>query len=434
MYPPLSALAYVPASAAHTPVLVILIGAIFAQSYYLVPLGVACYWTCARNRSLSLVVLSSLVFWSQQSPGLWQSQSWIHADAPALGLALLACVATFRYTESESNRDLCVAVATAWLAIWTKQVAIGVLPALALWILCVRGPRKCAAFVGWSAVTGGALAACVGLAFNVEGMRLNLFVIPAQVSWVGRIPYNLVRALTELLRDALVPIAVLIGGVLYSRWHAEEREPWHDWARRQPWLLPALVGMFNVPISVLGRVKAGGLENNLSFSLYFWMAAAGLFVLSHHQMLDREGRTPRASRYRILVCTLTVWLALLSLPQSLRVFLTVLPPGNYGSQISYDTIRRNPGRYYFPDYPLYHLLAEDQLFNFSAAVRDREIRAGIPVSPGQMQTHVPPEFEVLCIEGDTPQAKIREQHFADFSQQIDTLSTAGFRCYTRERD
>jgi len=137
MYPPLSALAYVPASAAHTPVLVILIGAIFAQAYYLVPLGVACYWTCAQNRSLSLVVLSSLVFWSQQSPGLWQSQSWIHADAPALGLALLACVATFRYTESESNRDLCVAVVTAWLAIWTKQVAIGVLPALALWILCV---------------------------------------------------------------------------------------------------------------------------------------------------------------------------------------------------------------------------------------------------------------------------------------------------------
>ena len=434
MYPPFSALAYIPASAAYTPVLAILMAAIIAQAYYVIPLGVACYRTSVRNGSLALVVLSFLVFWSQQSAGLWQSQSWVHADAPALGLTLLACVATFRYTESESNRALCLAIAGAWLAIWTKQVAIGVLPALALWILYVRGPRKCAAFVGWSAAAGGVLAVCMGLAFSLEGMWFNLFVIPTQVGWVGRTPFNLIRALTELLREGMIPLAVLIGGVFYSRWYTEGHEPWRDWTRRQPWLLPALVGVVNVPISVLGRVKEGGLENNLSFSLYFWMAAAGMFVLSHHQVLDREGQGLTASRYKIVVGTLAVWMALLSLPQSLRVFLTLLPPGNYSAQVTYDTIRRNPGRYYFPDYPLSHLLAENQLFHFSAAVRDREEWAGISVSPQQMRAHIPPQFDVLCLDvaNGKPQSKIRERHIAGYSQQVDTLSEAGLRCYTRE--
>ena len=377
---------------------------------------------------------SSLAFWSQQSPGLWQSQNWIHADAPALGLALLACVAIFRYTENESNLGLYLGVAAAWLAIWTKQVMIGILPALALWVLLVRGARKCAAFVGWSTVAGAVLAACMGLAFSLEGMWFNLFVIPAQVKWIGRTPFNLVRALTELLREGMVPLSLVISGTLYSWWRAGGHETWRDWGRQQPWLLPALVGVFHIPISVLGRVKAGGMENSLSFSLYFWVAAAGLCVLSHYQALHREGRSQMASRYRIVVGTLTLWLALLSLPQSLRVFLTLLPPGNYGSQIAYDTIRQAPGRYYFPDYPLSHLLAEGQLFHFAAAIRDRESLAGVSVSADHIQAHVPSEFEVLCLDGLTPVEHTRERFLAGTPQPVEVLSNTGFRCYERSHE
>lgn len=436
MYPPLSALAYLPVAAAASPAGAVFIGSLLAQFYYVAPLALACYRTSV-NKIFAFTVLFSLVFLSQQSDALLQSQTWIHADAPALGFGLLACLAAFEYTKTGDGRGLLAAVFMAWLSVWSKQSMVLLFPALATWVFCVQGVRRCAAFVGWSFLNGIVIAAVMGLTFSVEGMWFNMFVIPANVAWTGRIPFNLIRALTELLREATLPLGLLIGGVVYKLLSADAPLDWREWARRQPWLLPALVGFMNVPVSVASRVKLGGAENSLSPSLYFWMAAMGLFLLYQHDALQRLRRSLLATRYRTIVAALTVWLALLSLPQSLRSFLTVLPPWSNESQITYHSIRQSPGRYYFPDYPLAHLLAEGRLYHYAAAVRDRRDWGGIPISQSQLQSHLPPQFGVLCVDSarapDTLM-RIRDKYFPDYSQQTDDMPQSVFHCYSRPED
>jgi hypothetical protein len=432
MYPPLSALAYAPAVVAHSPAYAVFIGSLLAHIYFLAPLGLACYRPSV-GRGLAPFVVFFLVFWSRQSVALLGSQS-VHADAPALGFGLVACLAAFHYTKSNDVRGLAAAVLMAWLSVWSKQTMVLLFPALAAWVLCVRGVRRCAVFVGWSFLAGMVIAVIMGLTFSVEGMWFNMFVIPANVEWTGRIPFNLVGALTELLREAIVPLGVLIGGVTYKLLSADAPLNWRDWARGQPWLLPALIGFFNVPVSVVSRVKLGGGENCLSFSLYFWIAAMGLFVLYEYDALRRLGQSLLASRYRTIVAALTVWLALLSLPQSLRAFVTVLPPWSNESQVTYNSIRQSPGRYYFPDYPLAHLLAEGRLYHYAAAVRDRRDWGGIPISQSQLQSHFPSEFDVLCVDSvratDTLM-RIRDKYFTEYSKQTGDLPQSVFHCYAR---
>ena len=179
MYPPLSALAYAPAVLARSPIYAVFIGSLLAHIYFLAPLGLACFRPSV-SRGLAPFVVFFLVFWSRHSIPLLGSQI-VHADAPALGFGLLACLAAVHYTKSNDLRGLAAAVLMAWLSVWSKQTMVLLFPALAAWVLCVRGVRRCAAFVGWSLLAGMVIAAIMGLTFSVEGMWFNMFVIPA--SW-----------------------------------------------------------------------------------------------------------------------------------------------------------------------------------------------------------------------------------------------------------
>ena len=104
------------------------------------------------------------------------------------------------------------------------------------------------------------------------------------------------------------------------------------------------------------------------------------------------------------------------------------------SQQAYDFLMTHPDtRIYFPAYPLAHLMAEQKLYHFMLAIRDREVEAGVPLSPEQFQAHVPPAPEYVAWSKRLYKTErlIMPGYYAEYvqPQRIDGLPD--FRCFSR---
>lgn len=438
MYPPGWLLAYGPIAGCDTPAGVLALGNALAQCYAFLPVFLLA-WICTRRRTTAFVLAACFVYGACRLRPLYEGCFFPHADAPAMGLALLAAIALWysRHTTPASTRLLYAAACLAAIAVACKQVMVPILPAFACW-LCARGQyRDAARFLGGSLLAGIVLLVLSAWRFGLEGLLLNLVRIPGGHEWVGTTPFNLLRSGSELLNLALMPLILLSLGLAWATasagWPGVRQQ-----VTARAWGLPAILAVFLIPLSLMGRVKVGGAPNSLAPPLYFLIAA----LLALFAELLREPATPGGSpaSRQILKRASAVALAMLALVWSLDVTQSL----RYGvpdlhrslPQQAFNYLTSTGANAYFPGYPLAHLLADNRLFHFTHAVGDRELRGHIPLAPGQGRKHVPAEAAIVCWTRNHMEDERRDvgRYLPGYTVPVSIPELPDFICYARPPD
>lgn len=386
MYMPFSAIAYIPAALVADVGMAASAARALACFYYLLPIYLVCCRLDSEGRSdrpvgLAVFFLATLV--TLASPVLGYSATQIHSDAPALGMAGMACWFTMR-TCAESRRSMVCAACFAWLSVWSKQTMV-VLPfVLPVWWFVVGGARAGVRSGAAVAVTGALVSGAFLLLWGGDAFFFNAVAWPGHLPWKGTAPGSLVTITLELVPHVLPFAAVLLLGLWCSRGSGEETKRW---------MFPTLVSAAMVPLAILGRVKKGGDVNSFSPTLYpLLLACAVRYVWLASRLRYADGVQLGRGWRQWLVGGMAA-LTLLGLPTfvgSAKIYARLRPAD---AECAY--LRSHPGEVYFPWHPLAHLSAEGRLTHHAHSVWERGV-AGYPVPTSHAISGIPKDCRYVC--------------------------------------
>ena len=302
MYPPFSAVAYLPAAIWTRPEPIYRGAALLAQLYDYLPVLLLFLGATrrapdapdrARTRAMAVGGLLLFGFATRNDYGLHACSSWTRADAPAMGFLMAAVavlVAKGGGASPSIGRSAAVGI-LAWTAVWSKQTMAPGLLVPPVWVALAHGRRAGIRFGLAYAVAGVPVAFPFLAAFDVDALIFNAWTFPKRYPWAGEAPLNvLVQTLELTYRSAamMIPIGAWAyrsappagprGRLSAIRWTL----------RRSPWLLPAGIGLAMFPTSVLGVVKVGGFLNCFGPTLYFLLASFFMLLL---RVITRASRT-----------------------------------------------------------------------------------------------------------------------------------------------
>ena len=365
MYGPVAMAAYVPAALVGNAAAAATLGRWAAFAFCVLPLA-ACCRPLARDegRGGRLAVLTVATLAMLLSPALRYSTTYLHADAPALGLSGLACLLSAR----RSGPGVAAAVACA-LAIWTKQTMAPLPVALVAWAWISGGPGRGIRFAATLAAVGLASLAAVALMFDFRSIYLNLVQVPGGVPWRGRAPWNIAETSAELVMHAS---PLLLAWLVAIRSGPARID---DPARSRSRVL-VLAALALAPMAVLGRVKQAGDVNSFGPALYpLLLAVASRFAA----IAPPEPR-------RLLAATIA-GLAILGgwrMIDEVRALAKERPRDTESIYLA-----AHPGTVYFPWNPSVHLAVEGRPTHHLFSAWERGV-AGFPVSETHLRSALPP--------------------------------------------
>ncbi|MDB5352991.1 MAG: hypothetical protein JWN86_4238 [Planctomycetota bacterium] len=362
MYGPIATLAFVPAAMVGDPALAAVLGRWLAFLFTFAPLVACCRLSApAPGRSWRMTVLVVGTFGLLVAPSLRYSTTFLHADAPALGLLGLACLLAAR----PGGPGLGAAIACA-LAILTKQTMATLPPALIVAGWLVAGRAAALRFAAVLCLTGAAFVATTWWLVDRDDLLLNLVKIPGGVPWRGQAPGNLAATVAEMLVHGLPFLAAL--GVFGSCRTDDES------ARRAK--VFAIAALALAPMAVLGRVKQAGDVNSFSPALYpLLLAVASRAAAVGPPLAIRRGT--------VAAMAVLIVFGSMRLAEEIRLLT---------KERAFDTesafLKAHPGEVYFPWNPAAHVAVEGRPTHhlFSAWERGE---AGFPVREAHLRSGLP---------------------------------------------
>ncbi|MDA0989194.1 MAG: hypothetical protein O3A51_00400 [Verrucomicrobia bacterium] len=433
MYPPGWILAYLPTACGQTPTTVMLVGYVLAQCYTVLPVLILCLML-GNWRHSAWVGLAIFMYLSLQSLAMQFACTLPHADAPALGFALMAALSLYGALRHERLRALWVICTAlfACLSVASKQTMVALPVVLLLWSsICADGKFTRRLLISLCVIGGASLGLAL-IWFPLDGMFFNLVTMPGRHPWKGHAPFNLLLVAQELGNLILVPTILVILGAGWMRHLRSAMES----IKHELWPLLVLVAVGFVPFSLLGRVKVGGADSALAPTVYFMCAALVAIILACLSRLEsdavgiRSRTTARATLLGIIFAFASMWM--LQTLQEIRY--GIRPIRANLAQEAYDYLVANPSaKAYFPAYPLAHLLAEDNLYHFALAIADREQEAGFPISEAQRAAHFPLSPDLVCWSKrlfKTERQRVPD-YFTDYRESVVVDALPAFRCYRR---
>jgi len=390
IYGPVTALVYLPATLAQSPTSALIVASVVSMTLVFAPVA----WLMARTRRWGVALAALLCFGllAMHSYPVKYAAFCVHADAPALGLAGLACAAIYLRKDAEEWKLLGASAVLAVLSVWAKQTMVLMPVALAVCVLWLFGMASFKRYLLALCGAGAVVTVALVLVFGWEPLFFNLVKVPSHHPWQGERMGCLLQAVQELVVSSAFPLAVIVIGFLVRR-------RWGSSMGR--WPLFAVVGAVNTPAALLNLVKAGGDLNALSLSVYFWLLAAMLLFV---ETAGAEDNNRLANGAKGVLAVLLVGL-LVGTPVRLRNLPAVWQVlANNQQERACGILRQNPGRVYFPDNPLAHLMAEHKLYHLSYGLIDRKL-GGFPVGEKHFSAHIPPGmsavvFGSLCAPAD----------------------------------
>jgi len=308
-----------------------------------------------------------------------RNASHIHADAPALACAALACLFAMRERRRffAWENEVCAGLFGV-LAVFAKQNIAPALVAVAIWF-ALRGGRAFARFVTFAIVFVALMTAFTVTALSSPSAFLfNCFLMPAHQPLDKALFFP---ALSEIcvfgLMLLLIPFALMAQAWVKSS--AGTRG--FLLGRRTPLLIVA--GVLMIPAAIAGRMKWGGNENSLGLALFFFVLALVAEVAA-----VRDEADARLWSLPVLVCCIV--------GMTSAVYFSVKSRPASPIQQAFVYARQNPGQVYFPQFPLVHLMAERKLYHFSWGLTDRR-NAGAPVSDAHFRANIPHNAKVIAI-------------------------------------
>ncbi|MGH7822262.1 MAG: hypothetical protein ACREQ9_21075, partial [Candidatus Binatia bacterium] len=393
IYPPMTAVAFAPASLVPHPTYAIVVGVATAWLLYSVPFVLLLYGASRGTGRLALLLFLIFTLMTLHSRVLYPAGFRIHADAPALGFGALACFFVQTSERRTTVGSLAASAVAATLSVLSKQVMVFLPVALAGWIWTCDGTKAAARYAALLAAGGAVAGLLVVWAFDLDGLLFNAITVPASHPWQGGTTLEAIeRALRDLVPRAFAPAVVTAAAFASEVFSAAgRRRTFRSWLRENPWLLLAWVAALSVPTSVLGRVKVGGSLNTLAYTLYFLIAAA--LVAALRQAAVRRLASAIEAGALVFAAATSALLAprLAELAADFRAF-----PRNRET-VAFEYVRDNPGEVYVPFRPLVNLIAEGRLYHLSQGISDREL-ADRRVSEELLRAHLPPKMRLLLVE------------------------------------
>lgn len=378
IYGPVTALAYLPSTLAQSPTSALIVASVVSLVLVFAPP----VWLLGR-RPVGMAALLCFGLLAMHSYPVKYAAFCVHADAPALGFAGLACAAIYLRKDAEEWKLLGASAVLAVLSVWAKQTMVLMPVALAVSVWVMFGAASFKRYLLALCGVGAVVTAVFVLVFGWEPLWFNLVKVPSHHPWQGERMGCLLQAVQELVVSSSVPLVVVAIGFLVRR---------RCGSSTGRWPLFAVVGAVNAPAALLNLVKAGGDLNALSLSVYFWLLAAMLLLM---ETAGAEDNKRLASGAKAVLAMFLVGL-LVGTPVRLRNLPAVWRVlDNNQQERACGILRQNPGRVYFPDNPLAHLMAEQKLYHLSYGLIDRKL-GGFPVGEKQFRAHNPPGMNVVA--------------------------------------
>ncbi len=421
IYGPVSVWVLGPAVFAQTPFWVMTIAACLTIFYFFAPiflLHAAGSFSPALNEDQKkqnrMAAAFSMVFFAGVallSSSLRNAGFRIHVDAQALGLGALAC-AILVLRRKEKGGGLCLAALIAVLSVWTKQVMVPLLAAMAVYLWIAEGNKILKRYILWVLFWGLSASVLFVFIFGAEPLFISMFYIPGRHAlrqgWF-------LDSILKLSRECLLP---LTGAAAFLP--VFTKMEWKNPAlfiRQNRWALFLITALFLIPTSVLGNGKVGGSNNTLSYTVYFLLAAL-TFALAES----------RNFAWKSAVCVLLVLLGI-QVPSVFYRFHKLQKEKNY-PQIVYDYVRKYPEKGYFPRLNVLSIMAEKKVYHSSFGIIDRSW-ARLPVSKEHLRAHLPAQMDFLAFREGTNDDK-EFFDLPEFWYVASDPELPGFKLYKRE--
>jgi hypothetical protein len=421
VYGPVSALVFLPAALAPDPTSAILLAGVISLLLMVLPIvllqlamgiGHDSYKRVTRLTSVLFGVSLLLVF-----PGIEYAVGSIHADSPAMGFGLLACIVAIGAARHPSRLRLLACATLTALACYAKQIEVPLGVALFVYLGLSQSWAYAMKFLAYLLAIGVALGLAFGFLFGLPEMYLNMVRVPSAHPWkrpaLGALAQSaLVTGLSgSLLILILLPFCLFLWqdlirrgsesgsgasedtvggpGSVLAQGQATSKERGGEAGgllAEQGWPCLMLAAIAMLPTSVLGGVKVGGGLNS-NHCLYYLAACASFVIFQWSAQVE-----PALRRAAMLTCYLLTAVVLgLSAKDIVDLqWFTILSKNP--QQEAYRFARQHPGEAYFPWNPLSTLMAEGKLYHFEYGVFDRYL-ANVP--PNNLRRFVPPHAKYV---------------------------------------
>jgi hypothetical protein len=294
------------------------------------------------------------------------------ADHCAIAFGLLSCwcLARARYP---SQPQLVVAAALCALAVWSKQLAIFVVLAQAVYLARQSGRMAIVRYIVWVFAFGMIALGVFAWAFGLQNLWLNLIAIPGRLPWTEWWPHITLRW-PSLVAQIIVPAAVLL--ILWRRRHWPSRET----QTGRFFHLAALAAVAMLPVGLAAFFKIGGDTNVLHCWDYFLPAFLLLWLTS-------DGMNNQAAGCRV-VAVVVVALAIhfpsfASLPA--KPFAT-----QFGSAVQITA--RYPNALWFPQHPVLGYYADRKLWHSEDGISTRYLAGYRLPTEVDFRRYLPPDL------------------------------------------
>ena len=412
IYGPFAYLLFWPAAIASSPTSVVIIGQAVVILVTVGALGVLflaeakrCDLVAWRTVVVGICAFSLLAFAARSSdslyPGVLAAMAFgVHADAPALALAILACACVYGRSQAPSWPILVLCAGFATLSVWAKQIEVGVVLAIGIYLLLAFGRATCATFFACAVVVGMGVSGVLLAVFGFKETLLNVLVIPGRHPWYGPSVWRYLFA--ELITQTWV--IVVLATILVAMRLRGQRGILRNrtlFVARNPWLLFVLAAVCMLPTSILAAIKVGGASNSYHFA-YYLSVLVGLLLtsLSSPQTGVSLGRPAVTRASMVTACLMFCALVLFSLGQ-LRWLSRSNKLYDNSLEQAFVYAQKNPGTALFPWMPLSSLLAEGKLYHFDYGIFDRQL-AGLPPVAGDFPKGIPSNLAYVFYPATMP--------------------------------
>ena len=371
IYGPVSVFAYLPATIFKTPIPAMWMAECLTMIYFFLPGSVLLIRGASPFRLLTFLIFCYFPF---LVVSLRNAAFHVHADAPTLGLAGMACAVLYLRQDKAGWKMLSLSSLFAVLAVWSKQTAAPLLVALPLYLGFTDGKRVMIRYLLCLLPAALLLSALFIAFFDLQKLFFNLVVIPSRHPFRGGASLGIVAAsFFKLVRDLLLPFlfCVLVAGRSLRR------------ARTSPSSLFIWVSLLMAPLAILAHLKVGGSNNTMSYVAYFFMLGVLLFISENEDLEWTRKGVVLTSALFLLIQISSVYYRILTTPGKANFI-----------EPAYQYIKKYPGEVYFPRLGVLHIMAEDQVYHSSVALHDREW-AGLPISPGVFKAYIPKDLRLI---------------------------------------
>jgi hypothetical protein len=296
------------------------------------------------------------------------------ADHSAIAFGLLSCWCLAR-PEGPNRFQVAVAAACCAFAVWSKQIAICLVPAH-IAFLAWSGARRAAIQYGVCfAVFAGGLGAMFAARFGFQNLWLNLISIPEQIPWAEFSAKLRTRPREVDVQVFATLLSLPILWLLRPRAALSRGEGESDRFLR----IAVLAGIAMLPAGLASFFKTGGSTNSLH-GLAYLVPAAVLYWLSREKIGTPTGAV------RVLGALL-VALAVRA------VELSTIPPQPFTRHLEAAAAMTTStaGAFWFPQHPVLNFYTTGRLWHSEDGILTRYI-TGHGQSPDELQRHLPPRM------------------------------------------